>query len=179
MASNAGIKFVFIVIAIIAVGVLYFIIRNTEPVDENTITSDVVVEREVIGGSVEGRPYSPAIKTTKARLDSSGERTVLSETIYVSGQVAIDPDTGNEIHTSITDETNQVIENMKKWLNAGGFGLKDVVKCTVFLSDMSDYGEMNAAYLKYFPENQPARECVAVKGIALGFNVEISCIAEK
>ncbi|MBT3365290.1 MAG: RidA family protein [Flavobacteriales bacterium] len=97
--------------------------------------------------------------------------------IYVSGQIAIDPQSGNLCMGSIAEETKQVLENLKAVLEAGGASLNHVVKCSIFLSDMKYYAEVNAVYETYFTDIQPARETVAVAGLPMAVNVEISAIA--
>lgn len=74
-------------------------------------------------------------------------------------------------------ETTATLENIKRNLEANGSSLAQVVKCTVFLADIADFGAMNAEYVKYFPENPPARSAMAVAGLALNANVEIECMA--
>ena len=139
----------------------------------------VETERSVIGGPISGKPYSPAILTTRFLSDENGNRQAIGQTLYVSGQIAIDPKTGTEVRDDVAAETRQVLTNIKKWVEEAGFSLSDGVKCTVFLADMADYAAMNEAYVEFFPENPPARECVAVKEIVRGFRVEISLVAER
>jgi 2-iminobutanoate/2-iminopropanoate deaminase len=97
--------------------------------------------------------------------------------IFVSGQVAKDPVTGNLITTDIQSETKQVMENLKGILNAAGVDFSHVVKTTIFLTDMKNFVPMNEVYGTYFEKGFPARETVAVSGLPLGVNVEISMIA--
>ena len=124
----------------------------------------VAAVREVIGGPTSGMPYSPAIK--------------IGNTVYVSGQIAIDIN-GNEVRDSVEAETEQVLKNIERWLGEAGFEMGDVVRATVFLADINDYDAMNLVYVRFFPEDPPARACVAVKEIVRGFRVEISAIAQK
>lgn len=95
----------------------------------------------------------------------------------MSGQVAIDPVTNTIVATTIEEETEQVMKNLSAVLAAAGMGFGNVVKTTIFLSDMSLFHTVNEVYGKYFPENAPARETVAVKGLPRNVNVEISMIA--
>ena len=81
------------------------------------------------------------------------------------------------VEGGIGPETRQTMENIKTVLDAAGLTLDDLVKCTVFLADIADYGAMNEAYLEYFPSNPPARSAMAGSGLALGALVEIECIA--
>lgn len=99
-------------------------------------------------------------------------------TLFMSGQIAIDPSTGNLILENIEDETHQVFKNIKAVLTEAGMTLENVVKCSVFVADMAMYGRINAVYAQYFDEETaPARELVEVANLPKYVNVEISCIA--
>lgn len=100
-------------------------------------------------------------------------------TLYVSGQIAIDPYSGNLVTESVKAQTQQVIKNITAILKEAGMELEDVVKVSIFLSDMSIYGEVNEVYGSYFVKNPPAREAIAAKGLPKGVDVEMSCIAWK
>jgi 2-iminobutanoate/2-iminopropanoate deaminase len=110
-------------------------------------------------------PYSQAVKT--------------GNTLYLSGQIALDPVTGELINENITEETHAVMKNMDAVLRAGGFAFSDVVKCTIFIRDMGQFATINEAYGQYFKSNPPARETVEVSKLPKNVNVEISCIAVK
>jgi 2-iminobutanoate/2-iminopropanoate deaminase len=97
--------------------------------------------------------------------------------LFISGQVAINPATGNVEATDIAGETQQVMKNLRAILTTAGTDFSAVVKTTIFLSDMSLFGAVNEVYGKYFSSNPPARETVAVKGLPKNVNVEISMIA--
>jgi 2-iminobutanoate/2-iminopropanoate deaminase len=99
--------------------------------------------------------------------------------LFISGQVAKDPATGNLMMTDIQSETRQVMENIKAILAAGGFSFSQVVKTTIFLTDMKNFSAMNDVYGSYFTGEFPARETVQVSALPLGVNVEISMIAMK
>jgi len=99
--------------------------------------------------------------------------------LFISGQVAINPETGNIEATDAAGEATQVMNNLKAVLTEAGFDFSHVVKTTIFLSDMSLLGTVNEVYGKYFIGNFPARETVAVKGLPKNVNVEISMIAAK
>jgi 2-iminobutanoate/2-iminopropanoate deaminase len=99
--------------------------------------------------------------------------------LFISGQVAINPATGNIDATDVAGEAEQVMKNLKAVLIQAGFDFNQVVKTTIFLSDMSLFGTVNEVYGKYFTGNFPARETVAVKGLPKNVNVEISMIAAK
>ena len=98
--------------------------------------------------------------------------------MYISGQVGMNPKTGKIIKDSISDETDQVMKNLSSILNEASISFENVVKTTIFLSDMNDFSLVNEVYGKYFDEDTaPARETVQVSKLPLGVNVEISMIA--
>ncbi|MBI9036978.1 MAG: RidA family protein [Bacteroidales bacterium] len=100
-------------------------------------------------------------------------------TLYISGQISIDPYTGNLNNDSIKTQTQQIMSNIKAILKETGMDFSNIVKCSIFLSSMEIYSEVNEVYGNYFPENPPAREAVAVTGLPKNVDVEISCIAVK
>lgn len=97
--------------------------------------------------------------------------------LFVSGQIAMDPVTGNITTDGVEAETNQVMKNLQAILKASGLGFEAVVKTTIFLTDMSLFAAVNEVYASYFSGDHPARETVAVKGLPRGVQVEISMIA--
>jgi len=99
--------------------------------------------------------------------------------LFVSGQVAINPESGNVEATDVIGETHQVMHNLRGVLHASQMDFNNVVKTTIFLSDMSLFANVNEIYGKYFNGDFPARETVAVKGLPKGVNVEISVIAAR
>lgn len=99
--------------------------------------------------------------------------------LFVSGQVAINPESGNVEATDVIGETHQVMHNLRAVLHAAQMDFNNVVKTTIFLSDMSLFATVNEIYGKYFNGDFPARETVAVKGLPKGVNVEISVIAAR
>ncbi|NJN24500.1 MAG: RidA family protein [Cyclobacteriaceae bacterium] len=108
-------------------------------------------------------PYSQGVKA--------------GNTLYVSGQIPIVPETGQMISDDITKETNQVMKNLWSILNAAGMDFSNVVKCSIFVTDLRDFPIINASYEKYFDGEEPARETVQVAALPKGAHVEISCIA--
>ena len=108
-------------------------------------------------------PYSQAI--------------VINGMVYTSGQIPILPDTGELTDGGITEQTNQVIQNLKAVLDAAGSDISHVVKTTCFLTDMSDFAVFNDIYSEHF-DSKPARSCVAVRDLPKGVSVEIEVIAE-
>jgi len=99
--------------------------------------------------------------------------------LFVSGQVAINPATGNVEATDVIGETHQVMHNLKAILTEAGMDFSHILKTTIFLSDMDLFATVNEVYGKYFQGAFPARETVAVKGLPKSVNVEISMIAGK
>jgi 2-iminobutanoate/2-iminopropanoate deaminase len=97
--------------------------------------------------------------------------------LYVSGQIALDRSSGNLVIDSITSETHQVMKNLRAILAEAGLDFSNVVKCSIFLSDMGDFATVNDIYGQYLEQPAPARETVAVKTLPKNVNVEISCIA--
>ena len=97
--------------------------------------------------------------------------------LFISGQIAMDPATGNMVMENIEAETHQVMKNLSAILGAAGMDFSAVVKTTIFLTDMSLFATVNEVYAGYFSSDHPARETVAVKGLPRGVNVEISMIA--
>ncbi len=108
-------------------------------------------------------PYSQAIVT--------------GNLIFTSGQIPLDPATGEVVTGAIEEQTKRICENLKAVLESAGSGLKNVVKTTCFLADMSDFAAFNAVYATYFTE-KPARSCVAVKTLPKNVLAEIEVIAE-
>lgn len=100
-------------------------------------------------------------------------------TLYCSGQIPLDPATMELVSGTIGEETDRVCQNLGAVLAAGGMDFADVVSCTVYLSDMAHFAEMNDAYARYFGASMPARATVAVAGLPRGVRVEIACIATK
>ena len=108
-------------------------------------------------------PYSQAIQT--------------GNLFFLSGQLGIDPATGDFVPGAITEQTEQVFQNIRAVLDEAGLALNQVVKATVFLSDMADFAAMNVVYGKYFTQPYPARSAVAVKTLPKNGLVEIEVIA--
>jgi 2-iminobutanoate/2-iminopropanoate deaminase len=98
-------------------------------------------------------------------------------TLYISGQVCIDPQTGNLKNRDIQEETHQVMQNLKAILAEAGMSFSNVVKTTIFITDMNQFSEINEIYGKYFSGDFPARETVQVSALPKFVNIEISMIA--
>jgi 2-iminobutanoate/2-iminopropanoate deaminase len=111
------------------------------------------------------RPYSPAIET--------------DNTLYVSGQIAVDPSTGKLIEGGIEEQAGQVLKNLKNVIEKAGYSMENVARCTVLLSDISFYTTVNQIYMEFFPKDPPARMAFAVKDLPMGAFIEIDAIAVK
>ncbi|MCF8309097.1 MAG: RidA family protein [Bacteroidales bacterium] len=110
-------------------------------------------------------PYSQAVE--------------IDGTLYVSGQVPINPKEGKVVEGGIEEQTDQVMKNVGAILEAAGYSYKDVIKSTCLLKNMDNFKAMNAVYGKYFPENPPARAAYQVGKLPLDVMVEVECIAQK
>ncbi len=97
--------------------------------------------------------------------------------VFCSGQIPIDPATGEFVSEDVSEQTEQVLKNLRAVLEAAGAGFDAVVKTTVFLADMGDFAAMNAVYEKHFGESKPARATVQAAGLPKGARVEIECVA--
>ena len=120
-----------------------------------------IVSTEKAPGAI--GPYSQAVKT--------------GNMVFCSGQIPIDPATGNFVSEDVAEQTEQVLKNLSAVLEAAGTSLNGVVKTTVFLADMNDFVAMNEVYTKYFSENKPARATVQAARLPRDARVEIECIA--
>lgn len=110
-------------------------------------------------------PYSQAI--------------VKNDTLYVSGQIPLDPFTNEKRFDDIKTATEQVMRNIEALIQHAGFQMEDVVKCSIFLKSLDDFTEVNQIYETYFQDEPPARETIEVKKLPLDAPLEISCIAQR
>ena len=108
-------------------------------------------------------PYSQAVKA--------------GDTLYLSGQIGMNPATGELVSADVKEQTAQALKNMKAVLAAAGVTTDNVVKTTVFLTDMADFQAVNAVYAETFASDAPARSCVAVAALPKGARVEVEAIA--
>jgi len=108
------------------------------------------------------------------------QAVLFGDTLYTSGQIAINPANGELVLGNVEDETAQVMENLKAVLEAAGMTFADVVKTTIFIMDMNDFAKINSVYGRYFDEESaPARETVQVAALPKGVTVEISMIGRR
>ena len=107
-------------------------------------------------------PYSQAVKA--------------GGLMFISGQIPLNPETGDLVSGSIEDEANQVLQNIKSICEAAGHGMEDIVKITIFLTDLGNFATVNELMKKHFSEPYPARATVEISGLPLGVNIEIEAI---
>ena len=110
-----------------------------------------------------GLPFSDAVRA--------------GDLLFLSGKLGNEPGTLKLVPGGIQAETRQTLENIRATVERHGSSMDRVVKCTVFLADMSEWGKMNEVYVEFFPKNKPARSALGASGLALGARVEIECIA--
>lgn len=108
-------------------------------------------------------PYSQAI--------------LAGDTLYCSGQIALEPESGSMVTDDIVAETERVLDNLGAVLKAASMNYENVVRCTVHLTDVNDYAQVNEVYARYFNEAKPARQAVQVAALPRGARLEISCVA--
>lgn len=121
------------------------------------------------------------IKTERAPapIGPYNQAILANGTLYISGQIAIHPGTNELVISSVEEETQQVMANLDAILNEAGYSFDDIVKSTIFLTDMGLFPIVNTIYGAYFTSDFPARETVAVAGLPKGVHVEISVVAIK
>ena len=126
-----------------------------------------------------GSPARTVIKTplAPAAIGPYSQGILTGDTLYSSGQIPIDPKTGRLISGTIVEQTERVLDNLGAILKAAGMSYENVVQCTLFLADMSEYATVNEVYSRYFDEAPPVRETVSVVGLPRGALIEISCVA--
>ena len=121
------------------------------------------------------------INTSKApaALGPYSQAVEANGTLYISGQVPVDPETGKVVEGGISEQTEQVMKNIGAILKEAGYTYENVVKSTCLLSDMNNFAAMNEVYGKYYPDNPPARAAFGVVKLPLGVMIEIETIAVK
>jgi 2-iminobutanoate/2-iminopropanoate deaminase len=135
--------------------------------DQNQIDHFKIMEKKIINTKKSPAPIGPY-----------NQAVFKGNTLFISGQIALDAESMKLNNRSINDETHQVMKNLKNILEEANMNFNDVVKSSIFLSDMSLFKEVNKIYGSYLtPGNEPARETIAVKTLPMNVNVEISMIA--
>jgi 2-iminobutanoate/2-iminopropanoate deaminase len=124
---------------------------------------------------------SKLVVATKLAPEAVGpysQAVVAGDLVFCSGQIPLDPATGELVHGSIGEETTRCLENLAAVLEAAGSGWVHVVKVTAFLTDMADYAEFNEAYADFVGAEPPARAAIAVSALPKGARVEVECVAQ-
>ena len=135
--------------------------------DQNQIDHYKIMEKKIINTKKSPAPIGPY-----------NQAVLKGNTLFISGQIALDAESMKLNNRSINDETHQVMKNLKNILEEANMNFNDVVKSSIFLSDMSLFKEVNKIYGSYLtPGDEPARETIAVKTLPMNVNVEISMIA--
>jgi 2-iminobutanoate/2-iminopropanoate deaminase len=116
-------------------------------------------------------------KNAPAPIGPYNQAVLINDMLFISGQVCIDPETGELRNKDLQEETHRVMQNLKAILQQAGMSFENVVKTTIFITDMNRFSEMNEVYGKYFSNDFPARETVQVSALPKFVNVEISMIA--
>ncbi|KAJ5543105.1 YjgF/Yer057p/UK114 family [Penicillium sp. DV-2018c] len=121
------------------------------------------------------KPTRTAVSTKGAPLPPPflSQGLVVGDVVYCSGQLGVDPTTGEMVKGSIQDRTRQILQNLNAVLEAGGSSLRDAIKINIFLTDMADFPAVNEVYQTFFSDPKPVRTCVCVKSLPMGSDVEI------
>ena len=128
-------------------------------------------------------PHPPShreyVRTPKApaAIGPYSQAVLVGDTLYCSGQIALDPTTGQLIQGDIEEEAARVLDNVGAVLHAAGMDFQHVVQCSVYLTSLDDYAPVNEVYARYFSEATPAREALQVAALPRGARVEIACLA--
>ena len=138
--------------------ILVFISCQSQPTGEQALSAEFLTS-----DSLANYPFSEAVR--------------VGDWLILSGQIGIDPETGALPPGGIKAETKQTMENIKRTLEKYGSSMGQVIKCTVMLADISEWGAMNEVYVTYFPDHKPARSAFGTSGLALGARLEIECWA--
>jgi len=135
------------------------------------LTGCVTVSDTQVPASAERRPI--ATEHAPKAIASYSQAIQVGKTLYLSGQVGLDPSTGQLVPGGLQEEARQALDNCRAVLEEAGFALSDVVQVQVFLADVGDYAAFNEIYARYFPPPAPARAAVAVAGLPRGARVEV------
>jgi reactive intermediate/imine deaminase len=134
----------------------------------------------IAGATLAAPPKSPEFLNSGKVYPANvplAEAVRIDNTLLLSGQIGIQPGTLQLVPGGIAAESKQTMENIKTTLEAHGYSMSDLVKCTVMLADISKWGEFNEIYKTYFKDRFPARSALGVNGLAVGAQVEVDCIA--
>ena len=135
------------------------------------LSSAVAADRPIVEHLNSGKVYPTNVPFSEA--------VKVDDTLYLSGQIGVKPGKLELVPGGLKEEGRQTLENLRTTLEAHGYSLRDVVKCTVMLADISKWGEFNEIYKAFFAAPYPARSALGTSGLALGAQVELECIAVK
>lgn len=140
--------------------------RNTRTASkEHVMSKHITCHTDLAGVPQAVGPYSPAVS--------------VDNFVFLSGQVPLDPESGSLVGTDISEQTKQVLKNLQAVLNGVGLSFEDVVKTTIFLTDLSHFQTVNALYEQSLGQHKPARSTIEVSGLPLGSLVEMEMIAKR
>src|SRR5688500_5681655 len=135
------------------------------------LSSAIAADRPIVEHLNSGKVYPTNVPLSEA--------VKVDDTLYLSGQIGVKPGKLELVPGGLKEEGRQTLENLRTTLEAHGYSLRDVVKCTVMLADISKWGEFNEIYKTFFSAPYPARSALGTSGLALGAQVELECIAVK
>lgn len=140
------------------------------------VLGSIVIAGQAVATGHDAIEYLNSGKVLPTNLPFS-EAVRVGNTVYLSGQIGIVPGTRNVVEGGIRAEARQTMDNIRTSLEAHGYAMTDLVKCTVMLVDMSEWGVFNEVYASFFSGRYPARSALGASGLALGARVEVECIA--
>jgi 2-iminobutanoate/2-iminopropanoate deaminase len=135
------------------------------------LSSAIAADRPIVEHLNSGKVYPTNVPLSEA--------VKVDDTLYLSGQIGVKPGKLELVAGGLKEEGRQTLENLRTTLEAHGYSLRDVVKCTVMLADIAKWGEFNEIYKTFFSAPYPARSALGTSGLALGAQVELECIAVK
>jgi reactive intermediate/imine deaminase len=135
------------------------------------LSSAIAADRPIVEHLNSGKVYPTNVPLSEA--------VKVDDTLYLSGQIGVKPGKLELVPGGLKEEGRQTLENLRTTLEAHGYSLRDVVKCTVMLADIAKWGEFNEIYKTFFSAPYPARSALGTSGLALGAQVELECIAVK
>jgi 2-iminobutanoate/2-iminopropanoate deaminase len=147
---------------------------------KNILTSVIALACGLFAGSVVAAPASVEFLNSGKVLSGNvpfSEAVRVGDLVFLSGQLGINPGSMKLVDGGIKEQARQTMQNIKSTLEAHGYSMKNLVKCTVFLADMSEWATFNEVYRTFFDGKFPARSAMGVNGLALGARVEVECIA--
>lgn len=137
----------------------------------------------LVAGAAVGKEAAEVVFLNSGKVYPAGvplsEAVRVGDTLYLSGQIGVQPGTLKLVPGGLKEEARQTMSNIRTTLEAHGYSMRDVVKCTVMLADIGRWGEFNEIYVTFFSAPYPARSALGTSGLALGAQVEVECIAHR